>query len=121
MKSFLVIMSFFSFLFGSSKQQNDAITILDQASFKSAISSKKVQLVDVRTLGEYQKGHIQNAVNIDFFKQNSFSSSFKTFNKEEPIYLYCRSGHRSRKAAKKLYNLGFKKIFDLKGGYLNWN
>lgn len=113
-------MSFFSFLFGSKSQQSDAITILDKASFKIAISSKKVQLVDVRTLKEFNAGHITNAKNIDFFNQAIFLSEFNKLNKEEPVYIYCRSGSRSQKAARKLDSFGFKKIFDLKGGYMNW-
>ncbi|VAV83833.1 hypothetical protein MNBD_BACTEROID02-1730, partial [hydrothermal vent metagenome] len=35
-------------------------------------------------------------------------------------YLYCRSGGRSRKAAKILAEMGFKEIYDLKGGYMAW-
>jgi rhodanese-related sulfurtransferase len=40
--------------------------------------------------------------------------------KEIPIYLYCRSGGRSNKAARQLISLGFKEIYDLQGGYLGW-
>lgn len=114
-------MSFFSFLFGGNKQQNDTIFILDKPSFKIAVSSEKVQLVDVRTPREFKGGHIKNAKNIDFFNQSDFVNEFNKLNKEEPIYLYCRSGNRSQKAAQKLDRLGFKKIFDLRGGYLSWN
>ncbi len=121
MKYIFIIMSFFSFLFGSNTQQNDIIKILDPVSFKTGINSKKVQLVDVRTPNEYNGGHIKNAKNIDFFNQSDFLKEFNKLNKEEPIYLYCRSGNRSQKAAQKLDSLGFKKIFDLRGGYMNWN
>jgi rhodanese-related sulfurtransferase len=85
-----------------------------------AITSKKVQLVDVRTPNEYKGGHIKNAVNIDFFNHSNFILSFSKLDKEQPVYLYCRSGNRSQKAARKLDSLGFKKIFDLKGGYMSW-
>ena len=114
-------MSLLSFLFKSKKQQNDAIEILDKSSFKTAVNSKNVQLVDVRTANEFNGGHIKNAKNIDFFNQNDFVKKINKFNKEEPIYLYCRSGNRSQKAARKLDGLGFEKIFDLKGGYMNWD
>ena len=110
MKFIFIIMSFFSFLFGSGAQQNDTITILDKPSFKMAINTKKVQLIDVRTPNEF-----------NFFNQSDFIKEFNKLNKEEPVYLYCRSGNRSQKAARKLDSLGFKKIFDLKGGYMNWN
>tara|TARA_R110001632_G_scaffold194733_3_gene316193 strand:+ start:4732 stop:5076 length:345 start_codon:yes stop_codon:yes gene_type:complete len=114
-------MTFFSFLFGGSTPQNEAITILDKPSFKMAINVKKVQLVDVRTSIEFSGGHIQNAINIDFFNHSNFVKAFKSLDKEEPVYLYCRSGKRSQNAARKLLSLGFTKIYDLKGGYMNWN
>lgn len=121
MKFIVIIMSIFSLLFGSSTQQNDTITILDKPSFKMAISTQKVQLVDVRTPAEFNGGHIKNAKNIDFFDQIDFTKQFNKLNKEEPIYIYCGSGNRSQKAALKLDSLGFTKIFDLKDGYRTWN
>ena len=42
------------------------------------------------------------------------------FDKDEPLYIYCRSGNRSSKAAAQLTEAGFKKIIDLKGGYKAW-
>lgn len=120
MKNLIIIMSFFSFLFGGNTQQTDTITVLDKADFKKAIS-KKVQLVDVRTPKEYADGYIQNAINIYFFNQAEFVEAFEKLKKEEPVYIYCRSGNRSQKAAHKLDSLGFKKIYDLRGGYMNWN
>ncbi len=41
-------------------------------------------------------------------------------NKDEPLYIYCRSGNRSGKAASKLKELGFKEVYDLQGGVLDW-
>lgn len=113
-------MSFFSFLFGANTQQTDTITVLDKADFKEAIV-KKVQLVDVRTPKEYADGYIKDAINIDFFNQMEFVGAFEKLKKEEPVYIYCRSGNRSQNAARKLDSLGFKEIYDLRGGYMNWN
>ncbi|MGS2725024.1 rhodanese-like domain-containing protein [Psychroserpens sp. BH13MA-6] len=114
-------MSFLSLLFGGHPQKSDHITILDKASFKAAISSKNITLIDVRTPREYLSGHIKNAVNIDYFDTSNFIKAIKGYDKEQPIFIYCRSGNRSQKAAKKLDSIGFKNIFDLKGGYMNWN
>jgi len=109
-----------STLFSSKSQQDDAIIVLNLDKFKEAISAKNIQLVDVRTSDEYKSGHIKNAKNIDFFSSN-FIDQFQLLNKEEPIYIYCRSGSRSKQSAKKLYAIGFKKIYDLEGGYLNYS
>jgi len=113
-------MSFINSLFGEKSASTDAIKVLDVAAFKEAISAANVQLVDVRTKLEYKAGHIENAVNIDFFDRSNFNENFAGFDREQPIYLYCRSGNRSQRSAKKLLKIGFKKIYDLKGGYKAW-
>lgn len=113
-------MSLLSALFGTKKDSSNHIEILDAHTYAAAITGNKVQLVDVRTANEYQGGHITNAINIDFFNVSSFTKLFEKFNKNEPVFLYCRSGARSQKAAKRLIDMGFTKIYDLKGGYLRW-
>lgn len=113
-------MSFINSLFGDKTKSSDNIEILDAATFKEAITTEKVQLVDVRTKLEYRSGHIENAVNIDFFDRANLNENFAIFDREQPIYLYCRSGNRSQRTAKKLLEIGFKKIYDLKGGYKAW-
>ncbi|RYH72271.1 rhodanese-like domain-containing protein [Flavobacteriaceae bacterium 144Ye] len=113
-------MTLFSSIFGTKAQHNDAIKVLDTQTFKDSISSKKVQLIDVRTPGEYRLGHIKDAKNIDFFSGN-FTTEFNKLNKEKPVYIYCRSGSRSRQTANKLSAMGFKEIYDLKGGFIAWS
>ncbi|MBC8756754.1 rhodanese-like domain-containing protein [Kordia sp. YSTF-M3] len=113
-------MSFFTSLFGDKTKSTDQIEILDVDTFNKLITAENVQLIDVRTGFEYKAGHIQNAVNIDFFDRANFNENFSSFDREKPIYLYCRSGNRSQRAAKKLLQIGFKKIYDLKGGYKAW-
>lgn len=120
MKNTILIMTLFSTLFGAKAQQNDSIKILDAQTFKDSISNKKVQLIDVRTPEEYKSGHIKDAINIDFFS-GKFNVEFNKLDKEKPVYIYCRSGSRSRQTANKLAAMGFKEIYDLKGGILNYN
>jgi rhodanese-related sulfurtransferase len=113
-------MSFLNTFFGRTKERRDKIEVLDALIYAKAISDTKVQLVDVRSSVEYHSGHIKDAVNIDFFDPNNFEKSFDKMNREKPVYLYCRSGSRSRQAAHKLIRMGFVKIYDLKGGYMRW-
>ena len=120
MKIILLMMSLFTFIFGTSAQENESITILDKVAFNKAIQKDSIQLVDVRTPKEYQAGFIKNAINIDFFDRENFVTQFEKLDKEKPVYIYCRSGNRSQKAAARLDSIGFKKIIDLKGGYMNW-
>ena len=99
-------------------QDSTEIKIIDPINYAKAISGD-VQLVDVRTAEEYEAGHIEEALNIDFFAEN-FLAQFEDFDKTIPIYIYCRSGNRSGKATKKLKDLGFSTIIDLKGGFKAW-
>ena len=113
-------MSFLSSLFSGSLLNSENFEVLDKTEFKRAIQQKNIQLIDVRTPREYNGGHIGKAVNIDFFQTNSFKMAFEMLDKKKPVYLYCRTGSRSRKAAQKVIELGFEKVYDLKGGYLQW-
>jgi rhodanese-related sulfurtransferase len=113
-------MSILSSLFGLGKEQSDKSVVLDVVSYANAISKPKVQLVDVRTPEEFNKGHIENAINIDFRNKEVFEKLFAKLNKNKPVYVYCRSGARSQRAARKLVEMGFLKIYDLEGGYMSW-
>jgi len=113
-------MSFFTSLFGNNAKSTDQIEILDVDTFNKLSTTENAQLIDVRTDFEYKAGHIENAINIDFFDRANFNENFAHFDREKPLFLYCRSGNRSQRTAKKLLKIGFKKIFDLKGGYKAW-
>ncbi|WP_281777735.1 rhodanese-like domain-containing protein [Croceibacter atlanticus] len=109
-----------SSFFSAKAQQDNTIKILTASEFNEGINNNDVQLVDVRTAKEFNDGAIKNALNIDFFQQEIFNEEFGKLNKEQPVYLYCRSGNRSHQAALKLEAMGFKEIYDLKGGYMGW-
>ena len=79
----------------------------------------KIVLVDVRTDAEYQEGHLDNAVHIDWYSA-SFMEQMQQFDKATPVYLYCRSGSRSASAAQKLMDSGFRQVYSLQGGILAW-
>ena len=79
-----------------------------------------IQLIDIRTPGEYTEGYIEGAININFFDRD-FNDQMAKLNKDKELYIYCRSGNRTGKAAKRLKDKGFTKIYDLQGGILNWN
>ena len=113
-------MSLLSMLFGGGYPANDSIKLLTPEEFKSQISKKKVQLIDVRTPREFKIGHIKGSKNIDFYS-GQFAQEFNKLKKDKPVYVYCRSGSRSRHASNKLVKMGFTEIYDLKGGIVRWN
>ncbi len=99
--------------FGCTQNKAKPITELSQNDIKKGI------LVDVRTPEEYAAGHIDNALNINWF-DSDFSDRIRDLEKNKTIYVYCKKGGRSAKAARLLDSLGFKSVVDLKGGYDAW-
>ena len=69
-------------------------------------------IIDVRTIDEYNSGHIENSLNIEWQAIDEINESIA---KDEKIYLYCRSGNRSGKAKNILINMGYKDVINLGG------
>ncbi len=75
-------------------------------------------ILDVRTELEFKYGHIPNAINIP----NEEIGHFDPLNLEDkikPIFVYCRSGHRSLQASAKLALMGYDNIYEF-GGIITW-
>jgi len=113
-------MSVLNKFFGTKHEISSKIEILEVDDYKKAVNNNKVQLVDVRTPREFRGGHIARAINIDYFQEAAFKEAFEKMDKTQAVYLYCRTGNRSLKAARKLISMGFDKVYDLKGGILRW-
>jgi thioredoxin len=78
------------------------------------------QILDVRTPDEFESEHIDNAKNVNW-NSNDFEAKAASYDKSKPVFVYCLSGGRSKKAAAKLKELGFDTVYELDGGFLNWN
>lgn len=98
---------------------NPAVQTVQTAVFKGELKAQDAQLVDVRTPEEFAQGHLQGAVNMDFYA-GDFQNQLKTLDPEKPVLVYCRSGGRSGNAATMLGEMGFKKVVDLQGGITAW-
>ena len=116
-KTFLIHLVVFCFSFSLSAQE---IIQLDVKPFLAELSEQKGTLVDVRTTPEFNQEHIKNAIHIDFLQSARFDQRFAEIDKSAPVFLYCAAGGRSNAAAQKLKNMGFLKIYDLKGGFSNY-
>ena len=73
-------------------------------------------LLDVREEYEYQDGHIKGAVNLPLREILGKKDSLP---KDKDIYVYCRSGHRSADAVNFLKSLGFEKVHNIEGGFID--
>ncbi len=78
------------------------------------VKTGKAYLVDVRTPEEYGEGHLAYSKNIDF-RATDFKSQISKLDRSKPVYLYCRSGNRSGKAADTLQTLNFKAAYNIGG------
>ena len=121
MKTKFLVLSLVTFLFvacnGQTSKNIEVVTATDFS--QKILATPNAQIIDVRTLGEFESGHIENAKNIDWLSKD-FEKNIATIDKTKPVFLYCKSGGRSSKAANKLAQMGYTKIYDLNGGFLKW-
>lgn len=103
----------------SCSAQNDVQVLEPKAFIEAAQADSTAVLLDVRTPAEYAEGHLAKAVNLDWLDPKVFSAGMERLDKAHTYYIYCRSGKRSNSAAVKMQAEGFK-VFDMKGGYLEW-
>ena len=95
------------------------VTNLNVTDFAKKISDKSVVVLDVRTPGEFQSEHLENAINVDYEGSN-FEGEVQKLDKSKTYAVYCRSGRRSGLATEIMAKDGFKSMFNLDGGIENW-
>lgn len=118
MKNLILIIAFSYIGYGIA--QTDTINAISPKDINSLISAKeKIQLVDVRTPEEYNEGHLKNSENICITTED-FEANINSLDRNKAVYVYCRSGIRSTKAALKMKEFGFKEIYNMEGGILLW-
>jgi rhodanese-related sulfurtransferase len=106
------------FLSNAKAQSPDFIVDIDvySAKIKAEVNP---QLIDVRSAEEFSINHINNAVNIDLSVAENHQK-LQTLTKEKPVFIYSINTSRSGKLAKELLQSGFKEVYVLKGGIVNW-
>ena len=88
----------------------DEITFSELEKIKS-----NTLLIDVRSVQEYNEGHLTRAINIPIY--NLKEDVYKHIkDRNSNIVLYCQTGSRSKKASKILKEIGFNNVYNLKGG-----
>lgn len=95
-------------------------TSLSPGDFQKGLSAPQVQLLDVRTAGEYQNAHIKNSLQADWVNFDQFKDRVQYLDKNKPIMIYCASGGRSSAAAEWLRKNGYSNVQELKGGLTAW-
>lgn len=121
MKPFFITFIYLSIILSSCQAQTSKnIQLLEAPAFAEKIkNTANAQILDVRTPQEFAGDHIENAKNVNWLNAD-FEKNTATLDKSKPVFLYCKAGSRSQKAAEKLAEIGFATIYDLQGGILKW-
>lgn len=119
MKKLITLLCVLALMVSCAEEQKGEVKLVSPEEMQTLIELEDVQLVDVRTPEEHNEEFIAHSQNIDF-NSPTFDEDIKDLDKTKPVVLYCRSGGRSAKCAKKLQDAGFVKIYDLDGGISKW-
>lgn len=76
-------------------------------------------ILDVRTPEEFADGHIENAINLDYYSE-TFRDELNKLDEGKKYLIYCRSGNRSGKALNIMQELNFREVYNMSGGILEW-
>lgn len=79
----------------------------------------KIVVLDIRTKKEFERGHIKDAKNIDFWGDD-FEADIKKLPHDKTYLVHCASGGRSTQSLKVFKKLGFKSIVHMDGGFNAW-
>ncbi len=76
-------------------------------------------VLDVRTADEFAEGHLDGAVQVDFYDAD-FADQLATLDRNVPYLVYCHSGNRSGQTLPIMQQLGFSSVVDISGGIVAW-
>jgi len=90
---------------------------IKQLSARDLDQKKGMTILDVRTNKEYEQGHIPGSVHVQL---SEIGDKVKKLKKDKDLVVYCQNGNRSIWAIKRLMGMGYKNLYNLKGGYNAW-
>lgn len=100
------------------KKANNGVD-LSVTEFEKQIATPDAYLLDVRTPREVSAGVIEGATVLDMMSPD-FRKKYNTIPKDKNIYVYCRSGNRSKQVLDFLKSKGYKSVYHLEGGLKAW-
>lgn len=96
---------------------------LSAAEFNALTENPETVVVDMRNYYEYEVGHFENALEVPsdtFREQLPMAAEMLEDKKDQPVIMYCTGGIRCEKASAYLLHKGFKKVFHLEGGIIEY-
>lgn len=120
MRKIIILLLVFLPIFYVSAQEKELLSPEDfSQKINASIDNPSTIILDVRTADEFNTGHIENAILIDY-RSEDFSKQIKSLDSNKEYLIYCRSGVRSSQAIDSLKLLGFKDLVELEGGINAW-
>lgn len=104
---------------GGNESANHSYEQISQQEAKTMMDTQDVIILDVREQEEYDSGHIPGAVLLPLGAIDGESAAEVIPEKDAAVLVYCRSGSRSKKAAKALAELGYTGVYEF-GGIMTW-
>lgn len=108
----------------SASDATSAYTDLSVEEFKRMVDESRsdpggTTILDVRTDAEYQREHLRDAINLDV-NAGVFRDRAARMDRDRTYLVYCQSGTRSARAAQTLNELGFTRVYNMRGGITRW-
>jgi rhodanese-related sulfurtransferase len=104
-------------------EEHDAVGFkmrLMQISMSKKAAQRQMTLLDVRSIFEYEKSHIENAVNVDVASPDFKQQLAKKVPAGTPVFVYADDTENARKAAEIIKNMDYPAVFVLLGGFKSW-
>jgi rhodanese-related sulfurtransferase len=116
-----VLITLFNLLFSFIliAQKNGRLEILDTKVFDTKLIHLKGNLIDLRTPEEFADGAIKGAKNINW-ESKDFKKEIKNIPTNQPVFIYCGGGYRSKEAGEWMIKNGFTTVIMLENGYDAW-
>ncbi|XP_074590962.1 thiosulfate sulfurtransferase 16, chloroplastic-like [Curcuma longa] len=106
------------------------IVIVDGVEARNLVASGHHRYLDVRMEEDFEKGHLEGALNVPYYSSVTPQEKVKNLEfieqvasllrREEPFIVGCRTGVRAKRATIDLLNAGFTNVKYLAGGYMAW-
>jgi rhodanese-related sulfurtransferase len=117
---FIASITFFnSQAFGQASYNTGAIKNVSAHQAQEILKIDDIIILDIRTPGEYNNSRINGAININFY-DTSFAENLQKLDKNKTYFVYCRSGNRTGQSMRLFSSLGFKDIYHLNRGIVDW-
>lgn len=106
-------------LSNSMVQAQNKIDINSTQALKLILKNNKIVVLDVRTVEEFEHGHIKKAINIDIYQQD-FYTEINKLDKTKSYLVYCRTNRRSSNAVNYMIKNGFTIVYQMMDGFNGW-